>query len=245
MSLLRPHHAQGSRSCRYGSFRPKWHRGKLWSAQFRPPLNSERLPAAASSSPVVRTTFDKTSLSHSASLSLLVSSLLVVAHGCCMYYRRCRATPYVGCAALLAALVESDCAQDCNCLLPFSLPPPSLHATDPTLPPSNLITLPADREFGIADGWGTKKGADHSARLRESKTNHGNGVRVTQKRGSGEGSGRVGWLIVLHRGRCWAPWSRRGWATCCILQGFCKEANSYYPRMLIMGKENSSNFKIG
>ena len=88
-------------------------------------------------------------------------------------------------------------------------------------------------------------GGQRRERLRESKTNHGNGVRVTQKRGSGEGSGRVGWLIVLHRGRCWAPWSRRGWPTCCILQGFCKEANSYYPRGLIMGKGNSSNFKIG
>ena len=77
------------------------------------------------------------------------------------------------------------------------------------------------------DGWETKKGGDRSARPRESKTNRGNGVRVTQKRASGEGSGRVGWLIVLHRGRCWAPWSRRGWPTCCILQGFCKEASSY------------------
>ena len=90
------------------------------------------------------------------------------------------------------------------------------------------------REAGWMDG--TKKGADHSARLRESEANHGNGVRETQERASGEGGGRVGGPIVLHRGRCWAAWSRRGWPTCCNLQGFCKEDNSYYPRGLIMGR---------
>ena len=66
LSLLWPHHAQGSLSCRYGSFRPKWHRSKLWSAPLRssPPNLGEITgsPAAYGSS-----TFDKTSLSYAPS----------------------------------------------------------------------------------------------------------------------------------------------------------------------------------
>ena len=92
LSLLWPYHARGSLPCRYGSFLPKWHRSKLWSAQFHPPLNLGEITGGSAVSG--SSAFDKMSLS----LSLPPSPM---AHGCCMYYRRCRATP---CAALLGSL---------------------------------------------------------------------------------------------------------------------------------------------
>ena len=158
MSLLWPHHAQGSRSCRYGSFRPKWHRDKLWSAQFRPPLNSERLPAAdtaaAASSSVVRTTFDKTSFSPSPTLPDSLSSfppswswpMGVV----CITVAAVQHPTYVAPRSWLPSSNPSA-PKIAIAFSPFySLHPPCMHPT--LLPPSNLITLPADREFGTADG---------------------------------------------------------------------------------------------
>lgn len=162
--MLWPYHAQGSLPCRYGSFLPKWHRSKLWSAQFHPPP-----------SPLGGADYQRPA--EVVHLIRRLSPPSLMAHGCCMYYRRCRATP---CAKLIES--EYSTPQDWNCppLFPF-LPLVSrdvrlaARAVCPNLPPSNLITPPADRDRP----WMEDKRRSGSFGSIGCKTNHG--IRVTQQ----------------------------------------------------------------